>query len=317
MSARPARPPGSGAGPGAGSGLLSSPYLLLLLTTLFWAGNITLGKVAALGHVPPFTLSLLRWTLAALILLPFGLRQIVAQWPDYRRHWLKIVAPGLLGITAYNTLQYWALGHTTSINVAVIGAAMPGGIFLLTWLMGQERARGAQVVGMALLTLGIVAVAVRGSPAVLAALAFNIGDLAMLVAVTLFCFYSVLLRRIPPGFGFTGLLTALVIVGALGVVPFFAWEAATQPALEVTWVSAGIILYVGLFPSVLAYYCWNRAIALAGANLAGVMMSLTTVFVVAMGVFVLGEPFRLYHAVGFALIFAGIWLAVMTGRRKG
>ncbi len=297
------------------AGPLSSPYVLLLLTTLFWAGNITLGKVAALGHVPPFTLSFLRWTIAALILLPFGLRQIVAQWPEYRRHWLKIVAPGLLGITAYNTLQYLARGYTTSINAAVIGAAMPGGIFLLTWLMGQERARGAQVIGMALLTLGIVYVAVRGSPAVLAALAFNVGDLAMIVAVILFCFYSVMLRRIPLGLGFTGLLTALIIVGALGVAPFAAWEAATQPPLTLTWVSVGIILYVGLFPSVLAYYCWNRAIALAGANLAGVLMSLTTVFVVAMGVTVLGEPFRLYHAVGFALIFGGIWLAVMTGRR--
>jgi drug/metabolite transporter (DMT)-like permease len=302
-----ARPPGAGP--------LASPYVLLLLTTLFWAGNITLGKVAALGYVPPFTLSFLRWTIAALVLLPFGLRHIIAQWPDYRRHWPWIVAPGLLGITAYNTLQYWALGHTTSINAAVIGAAMPGGIFLLTWLMGQERAAGRQVLGMALLTLGIVWVAVRGSLAVLAGLDLNVGDLAMIVAVVLFCFYSVMLRRIPPGLEFTGLLTALIVVGALGVLPFFAWEAAARPPPRLTWVSAGIVLYVGLFPSVLAYYCWNRAIALAGANLAGVMMSLTTVFVVVMGVTLLGEPLHLYHAVGFALIFTGLWLAVMTGRR--
>jgi drug/metabolite transporter (DMT)-like permease len=310
MTARPAT-----AGARAGTGPLSSPYVLLTLTTLFWAGNITLGKVAALGHVPPFTLSFLRWTMAALILLPFGLRHIVGQWPEYRRHWGKIVAPGLLGITAYNTLQYWALNHTTSINAAVIGAAMPGGIFLLTFLLGQERARGWQIVGMGLLTAGIVYVAVRGSLGVLAALAFNVGDVAMIVAVILFCFYSVLLRRIPPGFAFTGLLTALIIVGALGVLPFAAWETATQPPLSLTWVSLGIILYVGLFPSVFAYYCWNRAIALAGANLAGVMMSMTTVFVVVMGVTLLGEPFHLYHAIGFALIFGGLVLAVAAGRR--
>lgn len=312
MTASPATPAS-----GAGSGPLSSPYVLLLLTTLFWAGNVTLGKVAAFGYVPPFTLSFLRWSIAALILLPFGLRLIVAQWPEYRRHWLKIVGPGLLGVTAYNTLQYWALGHTTSINASVLSAAMPGGIFLLTWAMGQERARPPQILGVVLLTLGVVYVAVRGSPAVLAALDFNVGDLAIIVAVILFCFYSVMLRRIPVGLAFTGLLTALIVVGALGVLPFAAWEVATQPAPKLSWVSAGIVLYVGLFPSVLAYYCWNRAIALAGANLAGVMMSLTTVFVVAMGVLLLGETFGLYHAVGFALIFAGIWLAVMTGRRKG
>ncbi len=40
--------------------LANQPYLLLSLTSLFWAGNIVTGRFVA-GHVPPVTLSCIRW----------------------------------------------------------------------------------------------------------------------------------------------------------------------------------------------------------------------------------------------------------------
>jgi len=300
----------------AAAGPINSPIFLLTLTTLFWAGNITLGKVATLGYVGPFTLSFLRWTIAALILLPFGLGHIRAQWPVYRANAGKLILPGLIGITAYNTLQYWGLGYTSAINASVIGAAMPGGIFLLTWLLGQEKANRWQLGGMALLIAGVLYVALRGDPAVLAALSFNIGDVAIVVAVIFFCIYSVSLRRVPPELQFTGMLTALVVIGALGVAPFFAWEVATQPPPRVSWETLGIVLYVGIFPSVLAYFCWNRAILLAGANLAAIMMNLTTVFATLLAVTLLGETLAAFHLIGFGLIFGGLYLSIIVGRRK-
>ena len=43
-----------------GGWLFDQPYLLLALTSLFWAGNIVLARYVA-GHVPPMTLSCVRW----------------------------------------------------------------------------------------------------------------------------------------------------------------------------------------------------------------------------------------------------------------
>jgi drug/metabolite transporter (DMT)-like permease len=45
--------------------------LLLSLTSLFWAGNIVLARYVA-GHVPPMTLSCIRWVGAFFMLLPFA-----------------------------------------------------------------------------------------------------------------------------------------------------------------------------------------------------------------------------------------------------
>jgi len=43
-----------------GGWLLDQPYLLLSLTSLFWAGNTVLGRFIV-GHVPPITLTTIRW----------------------------------------------------------------------------------------------------------------------------------------------------------------------------------------------------------------------------------------------------------------
>ena len=54
-----------------GGWLFDQPYLLLSLTSLFWAGNTVLGRFIA-GHIPPMTLAFIRWAGAFLILLPFA-----------------------------------------------------------------------------------------------------------------------------------------------------------------------------------------------------------------------------------------------------
>ena len=60
-----------------GGWLFDQPYLLLSLTSLFWAGNTVLGRFVA-GHVPPMTLAFVRWAGAFLILLPFAARHLGA-----------------------------------------------------------------------------------------------------------------------------------------------------------------------------------------------------------------------------------------------
>src|ERR1035438_1773437 len=62
-----------------GGWLLDQPYLLLALTSLFWAGNTVIGRFIA-GHVPPVTLAFIRWGGAFLILLPFALPHLASDW---------------------------------------------------------------------------------------------------------------------------------------------------------------------------------------------------------------------------------------------
>ena len=54
------------------------PYLLLILTTLFWSGNFVISR-GMHNALPPVALSFWRWALACLILCLFGLHHLLAQ----------------------------------------------------------------------------------------------------------------------------------------------------------------------------------------------------------------------------------------------
>src|SRR6266566_1773522 len=63
--------------------LVNQPYLLLSITALCWAGNAIVGRLAA-GHIPPVTVSFLRWWLAFLIILPLAWKHLSRDWPAIR-----------------------------------------------------------------------------------------------------------------------------------------------------------------------------------------------------------------------------------------
>jgi len=93
----------------------NQPYLLLSITALCWAGNAIVGRLAA-GHIPPVTLSFLRWSIAFLLILPLAWKHLKRDWPAIRGKLGVMVLLSVTGIGVFNTLQYWALEHTQALN---------------------------------------------------------------------------------------------------------------------------------------------------------------------------------------------------------
>jgi len=289
---------------------------LLTATMTFWAVNAILARATALGDlIPPFSLSFWRWLIAFAVLLPIGLPRVVRQGAVYRKHWRRLVVLALLGISTYNTCQYVALAYTTATSFAVVNSVMPVAIFLLTSALGHERASAWQSVGLAAALIGVLAVLARGEPSLLLGLEFNFGDLLVLAAVLGWAVYSVLLRGLPGGLDPLGLLTVLVFFGLFGIAPFYVWDIANGAFFRLDATNVAILVYVGTLPSVAAYFCWNVAVKLAGANLAGVSINLLPLMISALAMLFLDESLAAYHVVGLGLIFSGIYLAT-TGRPR-
>jgi drug/metabolite transporter (DMT)-like permease len=72
---------------------------------------------------------------------------------------------------------------------------------------------------------------------------------------------------------------------------------------------AAAVLYIGLFASVLAFICWNKGVAIVGANAAGFTLHLLPVFGTLLAIVFLGESFQAFHAAGIATILAGVLVA--------
>ncbi|MET0100732.1 MAG: DMT family transporter [Sedimenticola sp.] len=294
---------------------MNTPQLLLALTTLFWAGNAVVGKVAV-GLISGIELSFWRWVIALVLLTPFAYKAVRKDLAYYRRHWLMMLLLGFLSVSVYNTFQYLALQWTSVINVGVVTATMPLMVFTLTWLAGQERASGYQRLGLLLALFGVLLVITRGDLGVLLGLELNPGDLLMLLAVFSFALYSVLIKPLPDDLNRLGLLWVLVFLGVVGILPFYLWDISRHALLTLNLDTGLILLYVGIFPSILSYFFWNRAIALGGANLAGMFCNLIPVYAMVLAVLLLDEKVTAFQLTGMLGIFAGIFLATSFRPRR-
>jgi drug/metabolite transporter (DMT)-like permease len=286
--------------------LWSNAYLLLTFTALFWAGNSVVGR-AARDLVPPVALAFWRWLVAFLLIMivaaPHLKRDravLVAKWP-------AVLALGLLGVAAFNTLLYSGLQFTTALNGLLIQSAQPPLILLAAFLLFRERASLAQIGGVLLSLAGVLVIVAGGSLDVLLQLRFNPGDALILVAALLWVLYSVLLRFRPEVHPLSFLAVTFAI-GWLFILPIYAAELIGGRRIMVAPESFAALAYVAIFPSLLAYACFNRGVELIGAGRAGIFLNLMPVFGALLAVGLLGERFTLAHAIGMALIGAGILL---------
>jgi len=292
--------------------LIDQAWLLMMLPPLFWAGNAVMGRAVA-GAVPPIGLAFWRWVLGTLIVLPFAWKHLRHDITPLMARWKDVLVLGTLGIGMFNTFQYIALNSTTALNTVMLQSTMPVMIVLMSLLLFGDRVGGAQGAGIVVSLMGALTLISHGDPAVLLGLRLNVGDVWMLVAVAIYAAYTTLLRRKPAVHGLS-FVVATFAVGAVELLPFYVWETLTQRAVEPTVTTFLAVGYVALFPSIVAYLCFNRVVELVGANSAGLAIHLVPVFGSVLAVLFLGEQPHLYHGVGIALIAVGIALAT---RRRG
>ena len=291
----------------SGYWLANQPYLLLSITALCWAGNAIVGRLAA-GHIPPVTLSFLRWSLAFLMILPFAWKDLVRDWGAIRQRLGTMIALSVTGIGVFNTLQYWALEHTQALNTLLLQSAGPLVVAVWSLVLLGVRLTLAQAGGVLLSLAGVMVILLHGDLTTLSSIEFNKGDIIFTVALVIFGLYSVLTLKRPKisGLSFVGFTFGC---GAACLIPLLIWELLSRPAIQLDTANLLTLFFVAVFPSTLAYLCFNRAVQLIGANRAAPFFHVVPVFGSAMAIVFLGERPQLFHILGFALVLTGVFVA--------
>ncbi|MEU3687801.1 DMT family transporter [Streptomyces narbonensis] len=290
---------------GAGLGVL-----LALLATVVWSGSFVATRDMA-DTVPPVQAVFWRWIIALLAVAPFAARPFLRQWRTIRRHLGFVALASLFGVALYNTLVHQAGLTTSASNMGMIMAASPV-IMAVYARLGGERLGARRIVGMLTAALGVLLLVGKGSLAERSD--FAAGDLWMFAAALSFASYSALLKRKPAEIDGLAFLFTTFLLGALMLAPAYAVSLTVQGGFAVGLGTAGPLLYVGVFSSAVAFFAWNKAIALVGAARAGAVYYLQPVCVALLSYALLGERLGLLGGASMALILGGVVLASARGR---
>jgi drug/metabolite transporter (DMT)-like permease len=272
-----------------------------------------LGRYAA-GHVPPVALAFIRWTGAFLILIAFAWPFLKRDWTQIRQHLGIMLILTLAGITIYNSMAYWGLQYTQAINALLITSAHPLLVASWAFILYRERLTIWQTIGIALSLAGVMTILTRGDLSALREVRFNIGDIVFFSAQIIYSFYATLIKS-RPDIHPISFLAFTIGAGALLLSPVYAAEVAAGITFTLDLKAFLILAYITVFPSLLAYLFFNRGIELIGPNRAAPFYHLIPIFGSALAIVFLGERPELFHAAGYGLVLAGIFIGTRGHQR--
>ena len=291
--------------------LLRNPHLLLAITTFIWSGNAIAGKFA-LGHISPMILTMGRWGIALAIIGFIAQNRLREDWSVIKENWVYILLMGGFGYTVFNFCLYSAVQYTSAINVTLEQSAMPVVIFLINFLIYKTGITWLQVLGYLLTMLGVLVIVSTGDPIGLFAgngVGINRGDVFMLGAAICYGGYSAALRS-KPKMHWQSFLAALIAAAfVFSIVGALIETSMGNAQLPVTAQGILVLLFAGIFPSLVSQGLFIKGVEALGANAAGMYINLVPVFGALLAVLLLGENFYLFHAAAFLMVVGGILIA--------
>ena len=276
-------------------------YLLVNLSTLLWAGNITLGR-ALRGQVGPLTLTAARVTIAGLLFVLLFVRLPAAERRP-GRDWPLLLGMALTGGLGFPALLYLALQFTTASNASLINGTGPLMTALLAaWLL-REKLHTNQIVGGLVSLAGVVLIIGNGFRAHNGS-GPNLGDLIMLANVALWGLYSVMARVVTRRRS-TVSATAFSTWAALPLLLPLALIESGQKPPELSPNLLLAVLYIGVFAAFIAFLAWNEGIRRVGPTRAMAFYNMLPVYGALLGALFLNEAIGVGQLLGGALVIGG------------
>ena len=283
-------------------------YFCLILATLFWGGNYMFGKLLS-NDIAPIILNFLRWFPASLLLLGLFGGKVKPYWKTIRQTWKILTALAVLGVIIFPVFLYQGLQTTTALNASIYLAVVPVVVIFLNRFIFSEPIRPPVLIGALLSFIGVLWLLSQGEVERLWRLDINRGDIWAVGSSVAWAVYCCVLRLRPASLSNAVMLTVQVNIAMLLFIPVFLGQlvvADSEVFTRITTEQWWIIVYLVLFPSILSYAFWNYGMSLVGGTKGAAFTNATPLFAAILGILVLDEPFRLYHAISACLIVTGL-----------
>jgi drug/metabolite transporter (DMT)-like permease len=278
--------------------------LCLTLAAAIWGGVYVVSKVV-LDVIPPFTLLIIRFAIALVVLGAFVVarREFIA-----KRDFPLIMAVAFVGVTISIAAQFVGTKLSTAHMGALITSASPAFIALFAvWLL-KERINGRQLTGILLATVGVLIVI--GVPDEADAQSSLIGNLILLLAAVSWGLYTVLSKKATLRYSSLSVTTYVALFGMIFTSPLMFWELSVTPvSWEFGWEIWAGVLYIGIISTAGAFYLWNKGFELMQAGSGAGFFFVQPVVGALLGWLLLNEHLGLGFVAGAAFIFGGVALS--------
>lgn len=287
----------------------------MIFVVIFYAGNILIGK--AINELPPFSIAFFRLFIAFIIILPIAWRSAWKNRGLFWQHKKAFLIMTLSGVTFFNTFIYGSLQFTTSSNVAVLETVIPALTVVLSAILLKEKLIKIQWFGVCISLIGALWVVMDGRIFQLATMNWNPGDGIMIGAIISWSIYSIMVKKYMHLFPDFAALLVMTGVSVIVLLPFIAieWLILGAPSILQANLMWGL-LYLGLFPSLIALVFFNRAVGVLGASKASIFLNFLPVFTIIGAYLWLNEQITSMQITGAVIVIVGVMMTTQAGSKQ-
>jgi len=250
---------------------------------------------------------LLRFAVASTILIVLGIIMKI-RLPKVR-DLPECVAFGGFGMFLYMLTLNTGTLHVVAGVSSFIVASAPVFTLIICRLFLKEIVKPACWVGVILSFCGIIVVMMSQTTG----FKINIGTVLLLGTAICGSIFSVAQRMLVKKYTLTETTAYGVLTGTIFMLPYIPAAIRELPASTLPYNLA--VIYLGIFPVVIAYHTWGYALKKAEKTThVTVFLYLVPFFASLIGLFWLGETFSLISLFGGVVIIAGVVLTNVLGR---
>ncbi|MBZ9674011.1 DMT family transporter [Mesorhizobium sp. ES1-3] len=261
------------------------------------------------GAMPVFIGSLLRVAIGAVVLAPFS----AGKWRQIGRlsrfDWMLISVIALFGMFGFSTLMLYGMKSVSGVAGATVMSTTPAVTAVASMLFLGDRPTWRKCAAI-VLAVGGVFVLHLGQDTGSGANGEHLllGSMLVFGAVCCEAVYTLVgkkaLEHLDPI-----LVTFLATVIALPIfLPFAIWQWRDFEPSNISPAAWGAVLWYGAGTLGLGSWLWYSGVAKAEGSIAAGFMGVMPASALILSYILLGEPFRIVHLAGFAIVFAGVLL---------
>jgi len=265
-------------------------------------------RYLVVGSADPLTLSILRWGIGFVCVLPVALALRV-RWPA-RADWPGVALLGFAFYGLFFILYNLAVSYTTAARASLALSTLPLQTMIVGALLGIEALSWRKTIGVSIAVLGVCAALASGLSRAPAG-AWS-GELLMAGAVLCMAFYNVYSRPFIQRSSALGFLAVGMGAGALAlvIVGLLTGRLAVLQAFgQAQWLAG---LYLGVAGGALAFILWVLALQRASPTRVAATMTVNPIAAALLAQQLVGEPLTVDLLLGLVAVFAGIWIATTT-----
>lgn len=295
--------------------MFNAGYFYALAATFFWSFNLVIASYFA-DTLTPWEIAVGRWLVAAVILALAARKGLTENFALLLENRWLVLWLALTGIVLDNTLIYYAGRTASAVDMGLLDVTGPIFLVILSRIFLKTHISGLQIMGLAIAIFGVIVIILNGDLTQISHFQFVCGDFWMLLNTFCFAVYSLLQSKRPAELSQTVTLAATAIVGVIIMLPILFFSVPESKLLSLNMEEIEVMLYLGIFNSVLAYLAWNTALNKIGNVKTGIIYYLLPIFSGIEAYYLLGEKIVAAEIYGGLLVIGGIALVSLQKQPK-